>query len=605
VIPAAIKEFDQIWLVDFEFKVDAGELPDPVCLVAHELSSGRAIRVWQDDLRRLNVPPYPITAQSLFIAYFSSAELGCHLALGWPLPAYVLDLYVEFRRLTNGLRTPCGNSLLGALAYFGIGGIEASEKEEMRSLVLRGGPWTEAERNALLDYCQSDVVALKSLLPRMITQIDFPRALLRGRYMKAVARMEATGVPIDLETLHKLRSRWPDIKERLISQIDQDFGIYEGGTFKADRFEKWLTTHNIPWPRLESGRLALGDDTFREMAKSYPAISPIRELRYSLSQLRLEDLSVGSDARNRVLLSPFSARSGRNAPSTTKFIFGPAVWLRSLIRPTAGRSLAYVDWEQQEFGIAAALSGDTAMMEAYGSGDPYLEFAKQAGAVPPDATKKTHGAIRELFKGCALAVQYGMGADSLGQRLGKPKIEARELLAAHRRVYAKFWEWSDSAVRHAMTLNRLHTVFGWQIQLGAGSNINTRSLMNFPMQANGAELLRLACCLATERGIKICAPVHDAVLIEAPIHCLEEKIAHTQEAMREASQTILNGFELRTEAKIIVSPDRYTDVRGITMWRTVCDSMADAESAGKDDSPPDYNPDYCETVEQPVSALMT
>src|SRR5207247_879255 len=121
-----------------------------------------------------------------------------------------------------------------------------------------------------------------------------------------------------------------------------------------------------------------------------------RELRFTLSQLRLEDLSVGSDGRNRVLLSPFGARSGRNTPSNAKFIFGPAVWLRSLIQPAQGHALAYVDWEQQEFGIAAALSGDSAMQEAYRSGDPYLEFAKQAGAVPPDATKKTHGAIREL-----------------------------------------------------------------------------------------------------------------------------------------------------------------------------------------------------------------
>ena len=43
------------------------------------------------------------------------------------------------------------------------------------------------------------------------------------------------------------------------------------------------------------------------------------------------------------------------------------------------RAVAYVDWSQQEFGIAASLSGDAAMMEAYRSGDPYLTFGKQAG----------------------------------------------------------------------------------------------------------------------------------------------------------------------------------------------------------------------------------
>jgi len=65
-----------------------------------------------------------------------------------------------------------------------------------------------------------------------------------------------------------------------------------------------------------------------------------------------------------------------------------------LIKPPPGHGVAYIDWQQQEFGIAAALSGDPLMMDAYRSGDPYLAFAKQAGATPADATKATHKAIR-------------------------------------------------------------------------------------------------------------------------------------------------------------------------------------------------------------------
>ena len=105
------------------------------------------------------------------------------------------------------------------------------------------------------------------------------------------------------------------------------------------------------------------------------------------------------------MLSPFASKTGRNQPSNAKFIFGAASWLRGLIQPKRGRALAYVDWSQQEFGIAAYLSGDAKMKEAYLSGDPYLAFAKQAGAVPPDATKETHGAIRNQYKSCVLGVQ--------------------------------------------------------------------------------------------------------------------------------------------------------------------------------------------------------
>ena len=232
--------------------------------------------------------------------------------------------------------------------------------------------------------------------------------------MAAAARMERNGVPIDTDTLELLRRHWSDIQDQLIAEVDRDYGVYEGRTFKADRFAEWLTRNNIPWPRLDSGRLDLSDDTFREMARAYPIVAPLRELRSALSQMRLSDLQVGKDGRNRTMLSAFRARTGRNQPSNTKFIFGPSVWLRGLIQPPPGYGIAYIDWQQQEFGIAAALSGDPLMMDAYRSGDPYLAFAKQAGAAPSDATKATHKAIRDQFKSTVLAVQYGMGADALG-----------------------------------------------------------------------------------------------------------------------------------------------------------------------------------------------
>ena len=373
-MPPPAWPYREIWAADFEFMVGAGERPVPVCLCARELRSGREVRLWQDEFGQL--PPYPTGAHSLFVAYYASAELGCHLALGWPMPERILDPFTEFRCRTNGLETPAGVGIIGALTAFGLDAIGATEKKDMRDLVMRGGPWTDDERAAILDYCMSDVDALARLLPAMAPGIDLPRALLRGRYMAAAARMEFTGVPIDVEVLRKLRKRWTSIQDKLIKCIDADYGVYEGRTFKRDRFEAWLVWNGIPWPRLESGQLDMGDDTFRQMARCYPAVSPLRELRSSLADLRLNDLEVGHDGRNRIILSAFRARTGRNQPSNSKFIFGPSVWIRSLIKPGPGRAVAYIDYGQQEFAIAAKLSGDRSMAEAYASGDPYLTFAK-------------------------------------------------------------------------------------------------------------------------------------------------------------------------------------------------------------------------------------
>jgi hypothetical protein len=662
-------------------------------------------------------PPFSINPDSLIVAYYASAEFGCFCPLRWPMPVHVLDLFAEFRCLANGVGTGCGYSLLGALAHFGIDGIDAADKQEMRDLALRGEPYTAAEREALISYCETDVSALCKLLPTMLPQIDVPRALLRGRYMIAAARMEWSGVPIDVSTLSQLRDNWDRIKGRLTTEIDRQYGVFVPHTinpdtrlgaaiyqaaaeigahplnlaaavddvydryvetrkpqlfaelaarkatglttkrielwedsgrdhstyagldvkarelaaelpelglglgydddngrdhaallwdrlrqpteslkpkwhddilaeaasmvagqadppadarlgFSAARFADWLIRNDLPWPRLASGQLDLSDDTFRQMAKAHPAVAPLRELRHTLGEMRLfDDLAVGGDGRNRCLLSAFRSITGRNQPSNAKFIFGPSCWLRSLIQPPPGRAIAYVDWSQQEFGIAAALSGDTAMQAAYTSGDPYLTFAKQAGAVPADATKESHKQEREQFKVCALAVQYGMGADSLAQSLDRPPCLARELLRLHRSTYPTFWRWSEAAVNRAMLNGSLWTAFGWTVHVG--SRANPRSLANFPMQANGAEMLRLACCLATETGIQVCAPVHDALLIEADDELIEASVEIVQEKMATASRIVLGGFDLRSDAKIVRHPDRYSDPRGVEMWETV------------------------------------
>lgn len=716
--------FREVWLCDFEFHAPPGERPEPLCLVAREFRSGRTLRLWADELRRLAVPPFSVDASTLFVAFYASAEFGCFRALDWPMPARVLDLFAEFRNHTNGIGTPSGNSLLGALTYFGLDSFDAAEKDTMRQLAIRGGPFTDAERAALLDYCESDVVALAKLLRVMHSRIDWPRAILRGRYMTAAARIEWNGVPVDVELLSQLRRHWKRVQGRLIQAVNADYGVfvrsdlptvnpasrfgaavldtaerwnvnpfdladtavdvwraeressaqlceairearratgltlrrlgqwedaghdsaswpgldltarelarqypalgigsgfqmdtgyddtdYEGRlwerlrepdptpptkhdarllnqaadlvsrgngdnlddatpmTFSSARFAEWLIRGNIPWPRLPSGSLALDDDTFRTMSKRFPSVAPIHELRHTLGQLRLNDLAVGSDGRNRTLLSAFRSKTGRNQPSNSRFIFGPSCWIRSLIRPEPGRALAYVDWEQQEFGIAAALSGDMNMQAAYLSGDPYLTFAKQAGAVPSDATKHTHPNERAQFKVCALAVQYGMGEESLATSLGEPVVAARQLLRLHRQTYPKFWAWSDGAVNHAMLLGYLDTVFGWRVQVGRDAN--PRSLANFPCQANGAEMLRLACCLMTEAGLSVCAPVHDAVLIEADADGLDQAVAEAQARMQHASEIVLSGFPLRTDAMIVRHPDRYADERGTRIFGLV------------------------------------
>lgn len=557
-------------LIDFEFRPRGGIEGNPVeviCMVALNLGTNQYVRYWADELYATKTPPFQCTDKTVYVAYFASAELSCFEVLGWNAPENVLDLYAEFRNMTNGLYLPDGRSLLGALKYFGIAGIDSDLKDDMRALALRGGPYEATEKAALLDYCQTDVDALHPLLLAMKIHIDFPRALLRGQYNTALAKMESLGSPIDYPTYKGLCHHWEAIKSELIKEVDASYGVYENGSFKENLFLQYVQANGIRWPRLESGKLKLDDETFKTMSKLYPIIQPLRSLRDSLSKLRLNALQVGDDGRNRCLLSPFSSTTGRNQPSTNKFVFGLSKWARGLIQPRPGMAIAYIDWSQQEFGIAAALSNDVNMKAAYQSGDPYLAFAKQAGAVPRDATKQSHPNERDQYKQCVLATQYGMGAEALAARLKQPTLRAKQLLAMHRKVYKQFWDWSDNLYNLTINRNRLNTVFGWQ--LNVPSDLNPRSVRNFPMQANAAEMLRIACILMVKNGIQLCAPIHDAVLIEATEGTIEEQAKMAQQCMEEASQIVLQNFKLTSDVDIIRHPGRFLDESAEPFWNMV------------------------------------
>jgi hypothetical protein len=337
----------------------------------------------------------------------------------------------------------------------------------------------------------------------------------------------------------------------------------------------------IPWPRLESGKLNLRRKTFESMSKGWPELESLRQLRHARDKMRKIKLAVGSDGRNRTVLWPFQSKTSRTQPKAAEWIFSPAVWLRSLIKPGPGMAVAYIDYSSMEFLLAAALSEDAVMLELYASGDPYLGFAKRVGAAPLSATKQTHEALRERYKVALLAIQYGMGVQTLAARLGISSFEAHEILAQHHALFARYWRWSDDWLAQALNSGSMRTVLDWECQTGI-TELNERSLRNWPIQSAGAEILRIACIMAHRHGIELCAPVHDAVLIEALINRIETDVALMQEMMRRASRIVLNAaadgpYELRTDAKIVRYPERYTDKRGEQIWKQMLALLAEHE----------------------------
>jgi hypothetical protein len=583
-VTKTLGDFEQIIFADFEFVSRHGERPDVICLAWHEEPGGQTRCLWRDQLGA--VPPYRTDDRVLFVCFVFNAEGTCHLSLDWPLPVNVIDLNAEFRLFVNGRVVPEGKGLLGALAYFNLDRIGARHKDAMRDRIRQGWPFSPEERDQILRYGTSDVTPLPLLFPKLVSDDNLEQALHRGEFVAASALMEHRGVPLDRAIFDRLADKraWSAIRDAMVPMIDADYGVYSKGAdgdwhFNLELFANYLRREGIAWPLTETGKLSTRRKTFEDMAKGYPQLENLRQLRHARDKMRTIKLAVGADNRNRTVLWPFQAKTSRTQPKASRWIFSPAVWLRSLIKPEPGQAVAYVDWSSMEFMVAASLSGDPVMLEFYCNGDPYLSFAKRVGAVPREAIKQTHGPVRDRYKAGLLSIQYCVGAETLASRLGISTFAAHEMITQHHELFAVYWRWADDWLAHTLDTGVMWTPLGWECRTGI-IEFNGRSIQNFVVQGASADILRIVVVWATRRGLRLLAPVHDALLIEAPIERIEADVALLQELMRRSSRVVLNPtgngtLELRTDAKIIRYPDRYTDPRGDKIWEQVLHLLAE------------------------------
>jgi len=275
---AKLGDFREVVLLDAEFVAVDGEPVVPVALVAYELRSGSRHELFFDDRQARYSNPLPEGDDVLHVAYSAQAEWGTFLALGWNLPVHVLDLFAEFRCITNGLTeangAPVESSMIAALTHFNLDAMTVVKKQSMRDLILRGHPYTPIEQRDIREYCYEDVEALVKLLPVMLQVIDLPFALFRGRYTKAMARMEASGIPIDVPAFEELKRNWGGIKKQLVLDVEAEhrFGVYQDSSWSDSRFAALLRRIGIfeEWPRTDSGLLQVDDDLFKTMAAPLP-----------------------------------------------------------------------------------------------------------------------------------------------------------------------------------------------------------------------------------------------------------------------------------------------------------------------------------------------
>lgn len=582
--------FREIWCIDTEFFPGkglanggrAGDPISPLCLCGRELKTRRTIRLWCNELGA--APPFSLGPDTLIVSHALIAEFSFFLRLGWPEPAAALDTLIEFRHFCNDSFVKSEDrprgfyGVAGALRHFMEDEIDAGAKDMMRDRIMQGPPFHCLERQ-ILDYCMGDADGVARLLPHLVPTIrSLQHALFRSKSAWTAACQQGRGVPLNRSRFEQVKSRWSDIQVELVREKDE-FGFYEieNGKphFREALLDSFLRRNGYVWPRHPDGRLDLREDTFGNMAQRYPQFETVRELRYSLSKLRLNQLEIGGDGRNRTPLWPYGTKTARHAPSNSGYIFGPAKWLRFFIAPPRGHVLVHRDFCQQEVRIAAVLSGDDELLAACESGDVYTAIATQLGSIRESMNPAERKAVRALFKTVVLGILYGLGPYSLAVRTGISLAEAGEILARLRARFYKFEDFTARVADHVGLELEIRSQMGWVMQCPSGTRRNL--LRNWPMQTTGSEILHVLCILAERRGIEIVAPVHDAVMAEGPLQQAAELSEALDRVMRDASALVLRGCELPTDKQIIRPGENYHDDRGVDMWSTVTKLVARLE----------------------------
>ena len=588
--------FRRTVVLDFEYEIEGGGLPNVLSMVAYVLDENlrhvRTIRLWRGEFT--SKPPFDIGPNTLIVGYSLWADMTCFQVLGWNFPVNVYDLHTAYLSVSNILlpyapdeiRKKPRKRLSDACKAYGIPGWETLNKEEI-SRDIAEGRWRKYGREKVLEYNEEDTRASTSLLRRQLTgygpykSIDPDAVLYWSEYSaKTVARIQAEGMPIDMHLWKLVQENKGAVISALLHRFDPSYGSSEpiyspDGEWSYGRFERWLSSAGIvAWPRLDTGALQIDGDAFRLMYRSHPAIEGLHALRDSLGVIVRAQIPIGPDGRNRPSLFPFGTATARNAHA--KSLFNAHAAMRSFMVFPKDTITIYADWRTQEVGVAAAFSGDEHLAEDYRSGDIYHALAVMCGLTNDtniERWKSENKAQRQQMKALQLAISYGMGVRSLAKGLNRHRLIASEVIIRHQQKYPQFWEWRAAMVERAMFDRRLESEFdGWPLHLSTSPN--KRSLYNFPMQSGGASMLRLGANRLCDANLVPSMLVHDGILIEVQN---QAQVVQVLEIMRSAGTEVCRGLEIGAELEFDSRKHgaRFFDKRpvAIKMWGTVMDVL--------------------------------
>lgn len=300
-----------------------------------------------------------------------------------------------------------------------------------------------------------------------------------------------------------------------------------------------LEALGVDGDRTNSGFLQVTKETIpallarsiREMnspaTEALEALQTMSERSNLINNLRvmLTQAAIGGEGIVHPTIKSLAAQTGRMSISS------PAMQtykktdkrLRNCFIARDGFTLIGADYDSQEIRVAAALSGDELMNKVVSEG--INQHDATAASIFGDGFTKSQ---RQIAKTLNFAIQYGAGPKKIGESLGIPYFEARQLWSSWRSSYKGLVDWSDRLAQFEAVRNPFGRVI-------PSDPFRSYANGNYAIQSSGRDILGIALRRLYEQNLSrfLWLMIHDEIILEIPDES-EQATAHYLDALEQA-----------------------------------------------------------------------
>ncbi|CAB0880249.1 DNA polymerase I [Corynebacterium diphtheriae] len=410
-----------------------------------------------------------------------------------------------------------------------------------------GGGSSESGQLSLLDAPDAQelvdsAVAILELSKSLTAQLQAIDAYELYREMElplvgVLARMEATGICVDVATLREQRDIFVEqVKEE--ESAARELAGDETLNLSSPKQLQVVLFDTLGLPKTKKTKT--GYSTAAKEIESLAVKNPHPFLDHLLAHREFQKMkttldglikAVGDDGRIHTTFNQTVASTGRLSSTEPNLQNIP-------VRTPAGRkirsafvvgqgyeSLLTADYSQIEMRVMAHLSEDPGLIEAYQTGEDLHNYVgSKVFDVPVDQVTPE---LRRRVKAMSYGLVYGLSAFGLSQQLNIPAGEAKVIMESYFERFGGVKRYLDQVVEQARKDGFTSTLFGRRRYLPELSSDNRvarenaeRAALNAPIQGTAADIIKIAMLRVDARltaencQSRVLLQVHDELVLE-------------------------------------------------------------------------------------------